>query len=340
MVFQKKFFRYLLCIAGGLALAAVCVISFLHDRQPETDLSEQNIFVMDTYCEISVQDGKASAVSRLLYELEDALDAFDAESDITRLNTGGVLDADSAAGDVIQKSLALQEQEKGGVDITAGALTRLWGITTENPHVPTEQERREVLQTIGAAHVHISDGKITLDAGTQIDLGAVAKGYALDCAAELLREQGVPYGKISLTSSMLLYGEKPDGTPFTVAIRDPDGAGTLGTVQTDSCFLSTSGGYERFFTAEDGTKYSHILSTESGYPIETDLTTVTVFCDSGLLSDYLSTRIYMGGTAALEEHLHAEEYKIVAADTAGRLYVSDGLAFQSAVQSNETEETE
>ena len=339
-MFQKKFLQYALCSAGFLGIAAVCAVSFFRDRPPRGDILEQSLFVMDTYCEISVQEGSAASVSQLLYDLDDALDSFDTDSDIAKLNCGKPLDRDSSAGDVIAKSLALQTQYGNSVDITSGALTKLWGITTENPRVPAPQELKAALETIGPDHVHISEEEITLDDGTQIDLGAAAKGYALDCAAELFAEQNVPYGKISMTSSMLLYGEKPDGKPFTVAIRDPAGKGTLGTVETGSCFLSTSGGYERFFTAEDGTKYSHILSTESGYPIETDLTTVTVFCDSGLLSDYLSTLIYMGGTAALETHLRAENYKIVAADTEGRLYVSDGLAFTPSEQENETEETE
>ncbi|MBQ8514623.1 MAG: FAD:protein FMN transferase [Ruminococcus sp.] len=336
---QKKFIRCALISTVALGLCAVIGVSCFRDSiSKEESLSETGLFVMDTYCTISLEDGQASAVSQLLYELEDSLSSFDAESDVSHLNSGGTLAAGSAAGDIIGRTLKLQEQYRGHVDITSGALVQLWGITTDSPRVPEEQERKAALDTIGAAHVSISGGEISLDPGTQIDLGAVAKGYALDRAAELLREQGVSCGKISMTSSMLLYGEKPEGAPFTVAIRSPDGEGTLGTVTTDSCFLSTSGGYERFFTAEDGQTYSHILDPESGYPAETDLTTVTVFCDSGLLSDYLSTLIYMGGTASLEEHLHAETYKIVAADTAGRLYVSEGLDFVQTSEESGLEE--
>lgn len=101
----------------------------------------------------------------------------------------------------------------------------------------------------------------------------------------------------------------------------------MGTVSTDSCFLSTSGGYERYFIADDGKKYCHILDPKTGMPAESDLTTVTVFCDSGLKSDFLSTLIWMEGSENLPAHLKAKEYQIVAQDTAGTLYVSDGLDF-------------
>ena len=130
-----------------------------------------------------------------------------------------------------------------------------------------------------------------------------------------------------MTSSMLLYGEKPEGEPFRIAIRGADDGEILGTVETDSCFLSTSGGYERFFTDENGKNYSHILDSVTGYPVETDLETVTVFCENGLLSDYLSTLIYMDGTKSIGKHLSSDEYKLVAADNDGNVYVSDGLVF-------------
>lgn len=342
MMFRKKFFGSVSAAAIVLTLAAVIACSYFRDNTAgQKNLSETSLFVMDTYCTISVQDGNAGDVSQLLYALDSSLDCYDAESDLSELNRGGVLPMDTQAAHVIQKSLALQRLYGGGVDITSGALTALWGITTENPHVPEQAALDAARKTVGAEHVQISGEAITLDTGTQIDLGAVAKGYGLDCVKELLDAQDASYGIISMTSSMLLYGAKPDGTPFTVAIRSPDGDGTLGTVTTDSCFLSTSGGYERFFTADDGTVYAHILHPESGYPVETDLTTVTVFCDNGLLSDYLSTQIYMGGTSLLEHHLHAEEYKLVAADTEGNLYVSDGLSFEpDSPDSKESEKTE
>ncbi len=341
MMLRKKFFSSIFLSAGILAMGALIGVSFVYERDTaQENLSETSLFVMDTYCTVSVGDASSSEVSRLLYELEGELDGFDPESDVSRLNQGRTLNAGSRAADLIRQTLALQERIPGGVDVTSGSLTALWGITTENPHVPDDAELKAALGRIGAEHVQISGGKILLEPGTQIDLGAVAKGYALDCVRELLQEQGASYGVISMTSSMLLYGEKPEGEPFTIGIRDPGGDGTLGTVSADSCFLSTSGGYERFFTAEDGTQYSHILDPESGYPVETDLTTVTVFCDNGLLSDYLSTLIYMGGTTALEEHLQAEEYKIVAADAEGNLYVSRGLDFTPANSSKGTEEME
>ena len=229
----------------------------------------------------------------------------------------------------MQETAELQRTYGDSVDLTVGQLTRLWGITTDTPHVPTRAELAEVLPTISPEHVSVqADGTVTLTDGAQLDCGAVGKGYSLDRVKAALDESGTAaWGTVSMTSSILCYGEKPDGAAFQIQIRDPDGDGTLGTVSTDSCFLSTSGGYERYFIADDGKKYCHILDPKTGMPAESDLTTVTVFCDSGLKSDFLSTLIWMEGSKTLPAHLKAKDYQIVAQDTAGTLYVSDGLDF-------------
>lgn len=325
-MFKKIFWRYGEVMIAAVLLAVLVPVSCALDKKEE-DISEAGIFVMDTYCEITLSGGGTGEVSDLLYELEDAFDCHDESSEISLLNEGKSLTRDTISARLVEETLSLQEKHKGGVDITTGALTSLWGITSDDPHVPTEQELYDALETIGAEHVNISGDEITLDDGTYIDLGAVAKGYALDCVKALLDEDEVSYGVVSMTSSMLLYGEKPEGEAFRIAIRGAADGEILGTAEVGSCFLSSSGGYERNFTDENGKTYSHILDPATGCPAETDLAAVTVFCQNGLLSDYLSTLIYMGGTEAIEKHLDADEYKLVAADIDGNIYVSDGLVF-------------
>lgn len=325
-MFKKIFWRYGEAVIAAVLLAVLITVSCAVDRMEE-ETSEAGIFVMDTYCEITLTGGDAVTASDLLYELEDCFDMYDESSGISVLNAGGTVSENTYTGDFLKKTLALQDEYKGGVDITAGGLIKLWDISGENAHVPDEAEIKAVLETIGTEHVHLTPEGYTLDAGTEIDTGAAAKGYALDCIKELLDKDEVSCGVVSMTSSMLLYGEKPEGEPFRIAVRGAEDGEILGTAEVGSCFLSTSGGYERFFTDENGKTYSHILDTKTGYPAETDLATVTVFCGSGLLSDYLSTLIYMEGTGSIEKHLNADEYKLVAADNDGNIYVSDGLVF-------------
>lgn len=309
----------------GLPLPLLCTAC----ASPAPETITKTVWAMDTACTMTLQGGDTAEISKLLTELDSIFDNYSSDSDISRLNQTGTLSAVPQLFALTEQTLALNTRFGADVDITSGALTTLWGIATDTPHVPSQQELDTVLPTISPSHVRAEDGTLTLSDGAQLDAGAVAKGFALDCIKAQLDDAGnTTYGTISMTSSILFYGEKPDGMPFTVSIRDPDGAGTLGTVKTEACFLSTSGGYERYFTADDGNEYGHILDLTTGMPADSDLTTVTVFCDSGLQSDFLSTLIWREGTQQIDRHLQAEDYKIVAQDTAGNLYVSDGLQFE------------
>jgi thiamine biosynthesis lipoprotein len=198
------------------------------------------------------------------------------------------------------------------VDFNSGALTRLWGISTDSPRLPSETEIKEALS--------VTD---------YIDPGAIAKGYALDRAYFVLSdfdknpESG--YAVVSAESSILLYGVKPDGEPFRTLIKDPLHSGEfVGFTLTEAAFISTSGGSERFFEA-DGVKYSHIFDTKTGYPIESDLASVTVIVpvsvpDGGILSDFLSTLIYIRGTAGLDAFYGYDNFTFIAIDNTGNVY--------------------
>lgn len=325
-MFHKNFLKYLLFGVAAAGIAAVTAVSYMSERE-SSSLSESGVFAMDTYWDIEIMGGSTGEVTSLLNALHSAFDRFDSESEVSRLNSGEAISCTTETGTVILESLRFQERYKGKADVTMGKLIALWDVNGENPHVPDTEEILSALETIGAENVVISDEEISLADGTEIDLGAVAKGYALDRMYDSLCKTEAEYAVISSTSSMLLYGAKADGTPFRVAVRGAGDGEILGTVETTECFLSTSGGYERYFEGEDGKTYSHILDPLTGYPVETDLVTVTVLCESGILSDYLSTLIYMDGTENIDRHLKSSEYKLIAADRDGNIYVSDGLNF-------------
>ncbi|MCL2487202.1 MAG: FAD:protein FMN transferase, partial [Oscillospiraceae bacterium] len=115
-------------------------------------------------------------------------------------------------------------------------------------------------------------------------------------AREQLRGSGVSGGVVSTGSSVLVYGAKPGGAAFDIGIRDPLGGPNdlLGVLRIENGVISTSGGYEKYFEA-DGTRYHHIFDGKTGYPSDSGLLSVSVFCESGLLSDGLSTACYVLG---------------------------------------------
>lgn len=287
-----------------------------------TEKSSAEFYAFDTYCGITLYGGE-NELSSMKELMEDMSSEFQ--------NAYGT-DANTLTGEYIsdcaERSLLLSKEIGGGLNVTCGALTELWGISTDTPSVPSQEDIDKALGTLRGGFDSLSE----LPDGTRLDLGASAKGYACDKAAELLSVSDTSCAVVSLGSSTLLYGEKPDGSSFKAAVKNPDKPSEyLGIINTSAAFISTSGGYERYFE-QDGVKYGHILSAETGYPVETDLTSVTVIVpygteNGGILSDMLATAVYSGGTAELERYMDREDCFIIAADENRKVYVSRGVDF-------------
>lgn len=286
-----------------------------------------SMFAMDTACTITFYgNDDFSAVKNEITELEKVISAYDENSEIYNLNKNSGGTVSKNAKDLLKQSLSLYDLY-GSVNPCIGGVIKLWNVEGENPVVPQEREIQKALSTVDSENVSVDNtGIYTLKNGVQLDFGATGKGFALDKVNEVLTSQGTKCAVISFGSSSLLYGERADKKPFTIAVSNPDDDNeTVLTFESDSGFVSTSGGYERFFTAE-GKTYSHIFDETTGKPADTDLTSVTVKCDSGIKSDFLSTCIYINGTSQLDKWLSDTSIQIIAIDKSKNVYCSKSLS--------------
>ena len=139
----------------------------------------------------------------------------------------------------------------GGADISAGAVTARWNVTGEEPRVPEQSEIQTALSAVGYENIKLSGSECVLENGTQIDVGCDGKGFALDEVKKLLDSEKADCAVVSFGSSTLLYGQKPDKTDFKVAVTDPfDDDNICLSFTSGGGFVSTSGGYERYFEAQ------------------------------------------------------------------------------------------
>ena len=185
-------------------------------------------------------------------------------------------------------------------------LVRAWGFTMgefeagKRYPVPAVSVTDALLEQVDYRKIRQDGTRVTLPEGMEIDLGAVTKGYAGREVAEFLRENGVTSALLNLGGNVQTVGAKPDGSPWRVAVQDPESDGYAGILEIVDCAAVTSGGYQRYFVGTDGETYWHIMDPSTGRPARNGLLSVTIVAEDGALCDALSTALFVMGAEKAE----------------------------------------
>lgn len=302
---------------------------------------DDEFFAMDTVMTVTAYGGNSEAAVKAVEDEINRLDAMlsvqNVNSEIYKLNLDKELDASSDTLELLECAVEINQMTEGAFDITTEPLSRIWGFYSglEN-RVPTHEEIDNALRNVGAEHIQISDSRVTLDEGSAVDLGGIAKGYASARAAQILENNAVSSALVSLGGNVRAVGSKPDGTDWSVAITDPDDtSGQIGVLSVSDKAVVTSGGYQRFFE-ENGEIYHHILDTETGYPAKSGLKSVTVVSEDDTLADALSTALFVMGLER-SGRLYSENSSLFGAvfvTDDNRIYITDNLVNSFASQRN------
>ncbi len=265
--------------------------------QAEKPFYKERRVAMGTFVQVVSENKKAAEiVFKEIERIEGLLSKYRPESEVSRLNQAGELQVSPETFYVIKKALEFWRESGGAFDITVGPLMDLWGFTTGGYNVPEPQRIAEALNTIGSAKIHLNetDNVIKfLNSGMKIDLGGIAKGYAIDCAVKKLKEAQVGSCLINAGGNIYGLGEK-FGQFWKIAIQEPRQAGALQQLGLKNQCVATSGDYERSFFSE-GKRYSHIMNPKTGSPADSGLSSVTVVAPDCLIADTLSTAIFVLG---------------------------------------------
>lgn len=207
--------------------------------------------------------------------------------------------------DVLARARSVWQDTDGAFDVTVGPLLDCWGFFRGRGTVPPAEKIAEALERVGMAHVQLDPRERTVRfdrPGVKIDLGGIAKGFAVDRAAELLRESGVTQALVhGGRSTVYGLGSPPDAEGWPVGVRHPyDPERRLCAVSLRGRALSTSGTYEKFFEHE-GVVYSHIIDPRTGRPVQGVLS-ATAVTESAMDSDALSTAFFVIGEAKTREY--------------------------------------
>ena len=323
---MKKLFLLGLC---GLLLTA-CT------PEPTADTR----FMLNTICTITVysEENKDKTAEELVNEAFDLYQDYENTlsrtiegSDIYNINNsnGEPVTVSDDTIEILETAKYFSELSDGAFDITTAPLSILWDFEGEDPTVPPDDEIQELLKEVDYTKVKIEENTVTLEAPVEaIDLGAIAKGYIADKLAEYLEGNGVTSAIISLGGNIYAIGQNSqENRPFNLGVQDPkseDGS-ILGYLQLSDKSLVTSGDYQRYFI-QDGKRYHHILDPKTGYPVENELSSVTIISDSSVVGDALSTTCFvLGKDKGLELINNFDGVEAIFIDHDDNMYFSDGF---------------
>ncbi|MDD5504980.1 MAG: FAD:protein FMN transferase [Candidatus Omnitrophica bacterium] len=233
--------------------------------------------------------------------VEQIADMYDTGSQLSNLNRSacvGPFHADKELFAMIYHSDRLNRESDGVFDITIAPVAKLWKLCIHNKIMPDAKDIRDNLVLTGPGNLALnpeSQEVFFKKKGMSIDLGAVAKGYAVDKAVSQIKISGIKSAMINAGGDIFCLGKKNLFSPWRVGIRDPyDKKNICEVISLSDKAAATSGGYEQFFMYE-GKCYSHLIDPRTGYPSNGEYSSVTVIADSCFLADSLATAIFIGG---------------------------------------------
>ena len=332
-------------IALGLAIAAALLLLFL-PNEPKKHYMHNQGTIFGTYYNIRYKSSEDlhEAIKQRLQEFDYSLSMFNPQSVISKVNGNDSVVTDSLFEAMYHEAYAISVLSNGAFDITVAPLVNAWGFGT-NGRWGDEAMRREgddamidsIKAFVGYEHIRLvghhiekDDERITLDAS------AIAKGFACDVVAALLRENGCQNLLVDIGGEVVLQGVNDKGNPWRVGITRPtiDAMGAEKELQeiieSSKLCMATSGNYLQYYYV-DGQRRSHTIDPRSGYPVEHTLLSATVVANSCMRADALATACMVLGEkealAMIEKTEDAACYLIVADSDTLRITTSQRWQF-------------
>lgn len=293
-------------------------------------VEKETRFMMDTYVTIYAVGPKeitSKAIGLALdrmQEIDVKFNALNPKSPIYAFNHQGTPISDPEILDLIRLALKVSKESNGAFDITVAPLVELWGFYEKAPHLPQDQVIKDCLKNVGYQHLSLNNGKLEKDnEDTRIDLGGIAKGYALSQAVGVLKQNGVTSALIDAGGDVYGLGKKGKNL-WKVGIMNPRGEGMLGYVEVEDLAVMGSGDYERFFI-QDGKRYHHIFNPKTGYPTEGVAAVTVIYQDPIVAQPWTKISFIMGPKRGLEILEKIPGMEVIIVTTSQEIMYSPGL---------------
>ena len=309
--------------------------------QHNVPYQKNNGFVFGTVYNIIYQcdSDLHNSIKAELQKVDFALSPFNEESVISAVNRGegSINSADTMFTYVFNLAMTISEETEGAFDITVAPLVNAWGFGTAEGIFPSEQQVDSLKALIGYKKIKGSK----LPEGMKLDCSSIAKGYACDVVATMLRTHGVENYMIEIGGEIVSSGVSEKRVPWRIGVERPtDDSLSMHTANhtilniTDMA-MATSGNYRNFYY-RDGKKYAHTIDPRTGYPVQHNILSSTVIAHDCATADAYATAFMVLGLdeakAVLERHpelmayfIYYDEHNDTTTTSAYKVWLSDGL---------------
>ena len=329
----------ILCLLIAAALAAACRPGGWPAAKPYNETQ----FLMDTVVEMTAygpgaEQGVKAAFAEIR-RLNDLSNNFDPASQVSQINQAAGRSAVKADPDIIAMLLRANElsaQLDGVFDVTVGPLTDLWGIGRKGDYIPTQADIDKALLLVDYRRVAIDAAAGTVylpKEGMKLDLGGIAKGYAVDKVIDILKSHGVQSALVNAGGDVRVIGRRPDGNPWRIGVMHPRNSDAViaKLALTDWDTMETSGDYQRYIM-RDGVRYAHILDPRTGRQPR-QLASVTVVLNNSADGDIFSTALcVLGPERGLTALRRFPGVEAIMVTDQGKVLVSPGLEGKAEIE--------
>ncbi|MBT5551835.1 MAG: FAD:protein FMN transferase [Nitrospina sp.] len=260
---------------------------------------------MGTLVEISVYE-KDKDLAQLaiqnafdeIQRMEKLMSTHIPTSEISQINQSAGLRTVSVSPEVlevIRRALYWAEQTDGALDVSIGPVHELWDFDGDHPALPDKNTLAQELLKVDYRKIQIENQTVFLmDKGMRLHLGAIAKGYAVDQAINILQDSNIRHALINAGGDLKTLGKRPDQTAWKIGLQHPRRPESiLASFSLTEKAVATSGDYQKYFDHE-GIRYHHILNPKTGYPV-TGVMSATVVAKTVMDADSLSTALFVMG---------------------------------------------
>ncbi len=292
-----------------ITIGIILITSNLFSRKTEDHSIRHQMFVFGTVVDIVLWTDDKSAANQAVTEIKKELNKMHYQwhawkpgrlMDInTKLRAGKSVNLSNDEYAVLQKSILLSKQSDGLFNPVMGEVIHLWGFHSDEYPLTEPPPKKQAIDALLAEAPQTTDliwtGQKLHSQNRHVwfDLGGLAKGYAVDQAAKIIRSYGIKHAIINAGGDLLTLGQKGN-TPWVIGIQSPKDSQVLASLEAkNNEAIFTSGNYQRF-KAFNGKRYAHIIDPRNYWPVN-HIISATVISDNGMHSDAAATALVVAG---------------------------------------------